>query len=205
MQRFFLQWVVSLFVSTALFAASDEASSLYYEIDSPAANPTPFEVRFNFGYDFSNPYLQTYAAGGGVHWLASKYFGFGIDAAKYASSKRDSTRALESTLGDFGFQVLPGEPDWSTAAVFRLTPFAGLINFFSWKIIPVDICLLGKAGIIRYTAYGMGFLYGAGLEVNLGFGKNWGVFLAASWEDDRVINLNHQSRVGFRVGPKVRF
>ena len=198
-----------LLVVLVLFATAHAdpsgPSDLYYVVESPASHPNTFEIRILGGNDFSNPYLDTITAGLSAHWLLHRTIGLGLEAVTYRNSKRSSAIALEQTLGPFGFQVETPSPEWSSAAVIRLVPMTGLVNFFSWKIVPIDVIVLGKAGLSRYSAYNPGLLLGVGLEMNIGFDSMWGMFLAASWEQDHIPTLTHQSRVGFRAGPRVRF
>lgn len=196
--------LLSIFLIPMVVARA-EPSALYYAVESASSQPNDFELRLNYGNDFSNPYLQTHSTGLSGHWILHRNFGIGLEGTIYGSTKREAATTLASTLGPYGYQVLAPEPEWSSVAVIRFVPITGLVNLFSWKVIPIDLILLARAGVIRYSTFHPGLLVGAGLEVNIGIASNWGMVLAASWEDDHLPNSNRQSRVGFRAGPRVRF
>ncbi len=197
--------LLALFIAAGGAEAATEDEALYYATE-PAVNPAAdFEVRLSSGHDYSNPYLSIYPISGGIMWLASPYLSFGFEVSKFYSTQRQSVAALENALGDFGFQVVPAAPDWSAAAVARITPLSGLVNFFGRRVVPASISLIVKGGTVKHTLYPPGPFFGTGLEVFMGMGRQWGVILALNWEVERPENREWVSRAGFRIGPSVRF
>lgn len=196
--------IAAFIVDFGAFAASED-ESLYYATQ-PAVSPLAnFEARLTGGHDFSNPYLHLHSINGSVLWLASPYLSLGIEASKFYSTKRQSALVLEQELGAYGFQAIAANPDWSAAIVARVTPFSGLVNFFGMQVVPASISLIAKGGLVKHELYRPGPLLGTGLEVLLGFGSRWAVLFAATWEADRPIDREWESRAGFRLGPVVRF
>ncbi len=193
------------FIAPCGAVAAPEDDALYYATQPAVTPAADFEARLLGGHDFSNPYLHVHSINGSLMWLASPYFSFGLEVSKFYTTKRQSAAVLEKELGAFGFQAVAATPDWSTTAVARITALSGLVNFFGMQVVPAGISLIIKGGVVKHELYPPGPLVGTGLEVLLGFGSQWGVLFAASWEVDRPENREWESRAGFRIGPVVRF
>lgn len=189
-----------------LFARALSAQpELFYEVPAPYSEDASWETRLDAGYDFSNPYLNVYAFRVGGYRILSPIFAAGLEGTLFTTTNKPATKTLEDTLRPYGYETQALAPQWSTAAVLRVTPLSGLLNVFRRQAWSAEISLLLRAGAIQYQQVGTAPLFGTGLEVSLGVAKNVGVHADINWDADALPSRDWQSRVGFRVGPVVRF
>ena len=185
------------------FANTDE-DTLFYSTES-SYDRQNWESRLLGGFDFSNPYLNLYSAGLGQYWSIDRTFAIGAEASTFFSTERESTKALSRELGPFGYEIQALAPEWTAVFVARTTPLSGMVNFFSSRAIPLDLSVLLRGGWQKYRGLRPGALVGTGLEVQLCLTPHLGLHAALLWDGDKPQNRPWQSRVGFRLGPSVRF
>ena len=203
-----LTWaVLGLSLAFGLFAKSAMASDneLYYAAEKPFLSNAKWEVRLAGGYDFSNPYLNVYSGTVGAFYLIDRSLSPGIEVSGFSSSKRGSAQELEDKFSQYNIKINAIAPQYSAAAVFRLTPISGVVNFFSSTTLMADIHILARAGIIQYETVDIGPMFGTGLELQMEMSSHWGFAAAILWDIEKPGGQSWQTRTGFRVGPSLRF
>lgn len=198
------RWFFLVVLLNAVGTAADQSTSYYHVARAPFAQAGTVEIRPSGGYDFSNPYFHLYSINLGAVWLASPMISAGLEFSKFTGDKRNSALALEKELGDYGFTVDTLIPRFCASIALRLVPLAGMVNFFTTRVLMVDFGLLARGGFIKYSDGSAGPLVGASVEVGVRPSPAVGVHLILLWDGEKPKDRSWQSRVGFRVGPSFR-
>jgi hypothetical protein len=194
-------------VCPQVFAVVESSSSLYYSVASGFdSNAHPWETRLWGGYVFSDPYSQIWSARLEQLYSFDRTFAFGVGGGMENAQARSSTAVLEKDLGPYGFGISTTTPRARAYAIARLTPLTGLLNFFSERVVPVDIALVFRAGTSLFTGdLAWGPYLGTGVEIRCTLSPTWGLQTALNWETEHPNQRPWQSHVGFMVGPSARF
>ena len=186
-------------------APQSHDEQLYYAVERQFPANKKIEARTAFAYDFSNPYLHMMGGQAAVFYSVSRYVALGLEGSLYTTDRKGSANQLEQELKRHGYRLKTAAPEYGGHAILRLTPFSGVVNFFSSNVMQADVSLLLRSGAMSYVGLGWGPSLGTGFEVNLRTPSGFGLLAGLTWDWDRTSDATWQSRAGVRVGPTFRF
>lgn len=201
----FLKGFIILLGAWISHSHAEQGPPLHYVLENSFFQPRYFENSLSGGYDFSNPYLGIYSVTLQCLWAPINYFAVGVGFSRYQSKEKDAAATLRNEVDPIGYKLYALAPTHSVVGVVKITPLSGMLNVFSLHVWMAEISFLIRAGILDYDGLPEAPLIGTGLDIGLYFSLNWAMSIALLWDGDKPQDREWQSRVGFRLGPTVRF
>lgn len=201
---FFIFISAQLLAGTQAPTAGTTESGLYFESHSMKKKTYSCELQPSFGYVFSHPYLHIVAGSLDLLYQTNSYIALGAGFSSYTYSRRSTLDDLETELKDFGFNLKMSPPRWGSALIFRLTPISNLTNLFSKGVFISDLSLSLRTGFTRYSHQNVLFS-GALLEILFSISEKVGLSLGWNWDVEWNNQGKNNSRIGFRLGPSIKF
>lgn len=184
---------------------AEQGYPLHYVIEESFLEHRYFDISLSGGWGFSNPYLSIYSVNLGCLWAPVRHFAVGVGLSRYQSKEKEAAAILRDKVSPIGYKLYALAPTHSVAGVVKITPLSGMLNILSLHVWMAEISFLIHAGILDYDGLSESPLIGTGLDIGLYFSPGWGMSIALLWDVDKPQDREWQSRVGFRLGPTVRF
>ncbi|NQZ02893.1 MAG: hypothetical protein HRT45_19690 [Bdellovibrionales bacterium] len=138
----------------------------------------------SYGFDSSDPLLDTGHVSLTYRHVLYEYFLLGITGRKFHSDKSPLLKSIEGDLDLVGAEVEAEQPDYSYYALIGLMPLKGSLNLFSSKVI--EYRLFASVGVGERVVLGGEAYSGYVLLIDSVFmwNQSWGLSLVYNLESE---------------------
>lgn len=165
--------VTMAFCLMSTVSYSQNYGDLYLAVDSKAPLA---DLSLGYRIGFSNPYFYSHGLTASGRVYAFEQIGFiEVEGVYYSPQANRMNQEIRDLLDDQGLDALIFQPRYSVGIRAGVKALSGLLNFFSYSVVPFDLSLSASVGRASYLEEDARGYWGSQLDFIAFFTPRFGV------------------------------